>query len=252
MLEVLGRAASAVHDALAAVNDWGPSGRRPGQYHCDLVADDAACAVLLGAGLSVLSEESGLTRAPGSDEGELLVVLDPIDGSTNAARGIPWYATSLCILDRQGPRVAMVLNQATGTRYEAVRGRGARRDGEVVAPSACSSISEAVIAISGYPRVHPGWSQFRALGAASLDICAVADGSLDGYLLVGRGHLYGWDYLGAVLVCTEAGAVVAGRKGEDLIARDGAPHWPTAAATPTLLAELRVAEEREASALGGS
>ena len=45
----------------------------------------------------VLSEESGRT---GVDDSDVVVVVDPLDGSTNAARGIPWFATSLCAVDR--------------------------------------------------------------------------------------------------------------------------------------------------------
>ena len=61
--------------------------------------------------------------------------------------------------------------------------------------------------ISGFPGRHPGWAQFRALGAASLECCAVADGVLDAYMVVGRSTLYGWDYLAGLLICREVGAV---------------------------------------------
>ena len=75
-LAVLRAAAAAVTEALAAVEDWGLAGTRPGQYLPDLAADAAAVEVLAGAGLGILSEESGLHagRLP------LLAVLDPLDG----------------------------------------------------------------------------------------------------------------------------------------------------------------------------
>src|SRR5580658_4869117 len=109
----------AVRGALDVLEDWGPSGGKPGQYRLDLAADGAALPVLHGAGLAVLSEESGTT----GDAGDLLAVIDPIDGSTNAHRGIPFYSTSICILDAEGPRVGLVVNQASGVRYAAVRGQ---------------------------------------------------------------------------------------------------------------------------------
>ena len=133
LLGVLGEAVEAVAASLRGLADWGLAGTRPGQYRSDLVADAAAVGVLTAAGLGVLSEESGLSA--GASEQALLAVLDPVDGSTNASRRLPWYATSICVLDREGPLAALVVNQATGTRYEAVRGGGARRDGEVIAPS---------------------------------------------------------------------------------------------------------------------
>ena len=75
-------------------------------------------------------------RSPASPgTGPLTCVLDPIDGSTNFDRGIPYYATSLCVLDEHGLRCSLVVNLATDTWYEAVRGGGATRDGAPIAPS---------------------------------------------------------------------------------------------------------------------
>ena len=50
-----------MRQALDGLEDWGPAGTRPGQYRLDLAADAAALPILHGAGLAVLSEESGLT-----------------------------------------------------------------------------------------------------------------------------------------------------------------------------------------------
>ncbi|MGH9307504.1 MAG: inositol monophosphatase family protein, partial [Acidimicrobiales bacterium] len=178
VLDVLYGAADAVARALEQLQDWGPAGTRAGQYRSDLVADEAAIAILDGAGMGVLSEESGVQR----DDRELLVVLDPLDGSTNASRRIPWYATSLCALDSDGPWVAVVVNQANHTRFDAVRGGGARRNGIPISPSSADRLSDSIIGLSGYPDQHMGWRQYRALGAAALDLCAVAEGVLDGFV----------------------------------------------------------------------
>lgn len=238
LLVVLEEAARAVAAALSELGDWRPAGDRPGQYRLDLVADAAALKVLHTAGLSVVSEESGLTGPEPRSADGLLVVLDPVDGSTNASLGIPWYATSLCALDGDGPRVALVANLASGVRYEAVRGGGARRDGRPIAPSACRELSAAVVGISGFPRRHPGWAQFRAMGSAALDHCAVAEGTLDAYRLMGGSWLHGWDYLGGMLICTEAGAVVGELHGNELVVRDATRRSPVAAATAELLESL--------------
>jgi len=179
MMGVLGEAARRVAAALGDLPDWGLAGTRPGQYRSDLAADRVALEVLTGAGYSVMSEESGLTEVARSP---FLAVLDPVDGSTNASRGIPWYATSICVLDDAGPLAALVLNQATGRRYEATRGGGAYRDGAPIRPSQCRELRRAIIGMSGFPGKYLGWKQYRALGAVALDLCAVADGSLDGYL----------------------------------------------------------------------
>ena len=235
LLEVLHATATAIADALSELEDWGLAGAAADQYRHDLVADAAALSVLGEAGLGVLSEESGtrdLTR-------DLVVVIDPVDGSTNASRGIPWYATSLCAVDADGPRAALVVNQASGVRFEAVRGGGARKDGVAIVPSGCEQMDRAIVAFSGYPTRHYSWQQYRCLGAAALDLCAVADGTLDGYAAVGGSQLGSWDYLGGMLVCTEAGAVLADSLERDLVTLSHTERrTPFAAATPALLQEF--------------
>ena len=136
--------------SLGGLADWGLAGTRPGQYRTDLVADAAAVRVLAAAGLGIMSEESGLS--PGASERPLLAVLDPVDGSTNASRRIPWYATSICVLDEDGPLAALVVNQATGTRYEAVRGGGARVTASRFLPQASESLGRALIGFPGTRR----------------------------------------------------------------------------------------------------
>jgi myo-inositol-1(or 4)-monophosphatase len=235
LLQILDEAAHAVRRALSELDEWGPAGTTPGQYHLDLAADAAALPILHGAGLAVLSEES---RRSGPSDSGLLAVIDPVDGSTNAHRGIAFYATSICVLDAEGPLVGLVVNQATESRYEAVRGGGARRDGEDIRPSGCTELPEAIVGISGFPGRHPGWAQYRALGAASLEFCAVAEGVLDAYLVVGRSTLFGWDYLAGLLICTEAGAVAADRDGADLVVRDAVRRRPVVAASAQLTERL--------------
>jgi myo-inositol-1(or 4)-monophosphatase len=226
----------AVAVAIREVEDWRPSGDRPGQYAIDLVADKAALSVLEPAGLGVLSEESGAR----STDAELVAVIDPVDGSTNASRGLPWFASSICVVDAMGPRVSVVANLATGVRYHAVRGEGAFRGGERIEASGCTAMRDAVVGLSGYPRRHFGWGQYRAFGAAALDLCAVAEGSLDAWAAVGRAHLGSWDYLGGMLLCTEAGAVVSELDGRELVTLDHrARRAVAAAATPRLLEQLR-------------
>ena len=95
----------------------------------------------------MLSEESGR-----SGDGDRIVVVDPLDGSTNASRGMPWFATSLCVVDERGPAVALVANQATGERLEAVRGAGrVDRRAPPRRRRAARDLGGAVVGISGLP-----------------------------------------------------------------------------------------------------
>ncbi len=87
----------------------------------------------------------------------------------------------------------------------------------------------------GLPASNPGWAQFRCLGAAALDLCAVADGTLDGYVDCVEDAHGVWDYLAALLVCQEAGVTVVDARGRDLCVLDrSARRTPVAAAGTTL------------------
>ncbi|HVW31660.1 MAG TPA: inositol monophosphatase family protein [Acidimicrobiia bacterium] len=238
LLDLLVRTAAAVERAVRTVSEPDRRARtdKPGQYALDLVADAAALDVLVTSPVAVLSEESGWSGTAGS---ELTVVIDPVDGSTNASRHIPYWATSLCVLDGDGPLCALVVNQATGVAMTAVRGEGARRDGVPIGPSKVERVADGVVALSGRPTEWLEWKQFRALGSAALALCDVAAGAIDGLVDGGAWHAV-WDYLGGLLICREAGAPVVDAAGRELVVADCAVRRQLlAAATPALLEDLR-------------
>jgi myo-inositol-1(or 4)-monophosphatase len=225
-------AAVAVRDAVAAID---PARRRdrtttPGQYALDLAADAAACAVLAGAGVRIVSEESGVHDA----SGDITVVVDPVDGSTNCSRGIPYWCTSLCAIDADGPLAALVANHPAQQRTTAVRGGGAFRDGVRLSASTTTRIDDSVIAFSGWPRFELHGKQSRILGSIALELCEVAAGGLDAHFDAGPWSAP-WDYLGGYLVCLEAGATVRDPSGAP-IATDDPParRQILAAGTPEL------------------
>lgn len=212
LLAVLRAAAEGARAAVADVVRAGAAaypGRVPGQYATDAAADEAALSVLLPAGLGVLSEESG----PHHPDRKLTAVLDPLDGSRNCAHGLPWYGTSVCVLDDSGIRAAVVVNIATGAVYEAVAGGGAKRDGRTIAVG--NALTDPLV-ITTAP--IPADSRFtpRTLGAAALDLCLVAEGAADGFVDSHGNELATWDYLGATLIVREAGGAVADREARPL------------------------------------
>ena len=189
----------------------------PGQYAIDLVADAAACEVLGRAPVAVLSEESGWSGPAGA---ELTVVLDPVDGSTNASRPIPYWATSLCVLDGDGPLVALVVNQATGVATTAVRGEGARRGrradrpGEGRAGRGRRGGPVRAARASGSPGSSSGrWDRPPSA-------CATwPPGRWTGWSTEAPGTPPGTTWAG-LLICREAGAEVVDAAGRELVVAD--------------------------------
>lgn len=218
LLDVFHHVADEVGRALAAVDDWGPSGARDGQYRADLLADRAVLDILRSLPVGILSEESGeenLDRA-------LVIIVDPLDGSTNASRGVQHFATSLCAVDADGPVVSLVAHQALPLRWWAVRGRGAWRNGERMEAPMTHAWSDAIVAVSGPAPLEPGWAQYRALGASAVDLCLVADGTFDAFIDCSPDAHGVWDYSGAALVCREVGVEVRDARGRELIVLDHA------------------------------
>jgi len=212
----------------------GLSGDRATQYHLDVAADEVARRVLGGAGFRVISEESGT-----SGSGDFTVVVDPIDGSTNCDRGVPFFSTSIAVLRGDELIAGLVRNQATGTVFEGELGSGATRDGITIHPSTETDITRAIVGSSGYPSHNLGWSQNRSLGAASLEICLVADGSLDVYGVAQGTGLNTWDYLAGLLIAREAGAVAADYYNEELVTTADVIRHPVFAATSALMSFMR-------------
>ena len=237
LLDCFDDVAHAVRDAVASID---PVARRArtrvaGQYALDVIADDAALALLSKLPVRIVSEESGVHEHATAT---ITVVVDPVDGSTNCSRGISYWAISICALDADGPLAALVVNQATGQRTTAIRGSGAYRDGVALRASNVTRIEDAVVALSGFPATRLDWRQFRALGCASLALCDVAAGGIDGYLDAGPHHAP-WDYLGGYLACVEAGAVVRAANGDELVTDDpNARRQLVAAATDALADSL--------------
>jgi myo-inositol-1(or 4)-monophosphatase len=176
-------------------------------------------------------------------------VVDPIDGTVNFLYGIPQWAVSVAVVEGgPDPRswralAGCVVNPLAGETYEASLGGGAWSSGRRLAVSSPASLEQSLVG-TGFSydaarRVEQAEilgrfihrvRDIRRMGAASLDLCAVASGRLDAYAERG---LKPWDHAAGVLVAAEAGAVVGG-EGDD------APDERlTVAAAPGIADELR-------------
>jgi len=232
--ELLEVAVSAARSAAALVRDGRPPGRvevsATKSSPTDPVTElDAAAESLLRSDIGAARSDDGfLGEEGGADSGRSGVrwVLDPIDGTVNFVYGIPAYAVSVAA-EVDGVAVAgVVLDVVSGEEYTAVLGGGAflRRGPHAVrrplAVPPAPPLSRALVATGfGYDadrrahqaaavaRLLPQVRDIRRIGAASLDLCAVAAGRVDAYVEQG---LQPWDLAAGTLIAREAGAVVAG------------------------------------------
>lgn len=192
----------------------------------DKVAEDELMEALLSVtGTRVLSEEAGFRGDP---EGSTLAVVDPLDGSSNFARGIPFYCTSVAVVEGKSLgdiKVGVVRDMVTGDVYHAVRGKGAKKNGVPVRTSGVTDVSRAVVGVDisrGSPeligRLAPlinVISRQVHFGANALELSWVADGTIDAFVDM-RDKIRITDLAAAYLVAAEAGAEISDARGEEL------------------------------------
>lgn len=167
--------------------------------------------------------EEGASRVSRSG---LTWVIDPLDGTVNYLYDLPGWCVSIACKDEQGAIVGVVhAPTLEGTTWTAIRGGGAFRNGNPIRVSDEGELARALIgtgfAYSMEVRkdqvrvindLLPQCRDIRRLGAAAVDLCHVASGTLDAYFEVG---LKEWDKAAGALIITEAGGVVSGGERED-------------------------------------
>jgi len=191
----------------------------------DRLAESRLLAALDAEGLdwNLLSEEAGIVQRGGSRT----LVVDPIDGSHNALRGLPFSTVSLALGNAtlDGIDAGVVHDLSNGTTYWAGRGLGAFRDGHRIRVRAWEPRSElffinlgrhstaraAALAVRG--------RRVRSLGCASLEMVMVAHGGADAYLFENERperNLRVTDIAAAYRIVTEAGGGVVDALGGSL------------------------------------
>ncbi len=185
----------------------------------------------------MLAEEGG--RLPG--EGDSRWIVDPLDGTTNYAHGLPIFAVSIA-LERAGEVVlGVVYDPMREETYVAERGGGATLDGEPIRVSDTDEPIRALL-VTGFPydrddmqaavelfgRLTVLTQGVRRLGSAALDLCYVAAGRVDAFYERG---LHAWDVAAGSLILEEAGGTITdyqGRKldleGREVVASNGILH----------------------------
>ena len=172
----------------------------------------------------ILAEESG---ALGNTDSEYLWAIDPLDGTTNYAHGLPIAATSVGLIINGVPTVGAVYNPFSDELFRAATGLGATCNRRSIHVSSTSELSQSLL-ITGFAydrreTADNNYAEFchlthltqgvRRLGSASLDLTGVACGRLDGYWERG---LQPWDIAAGIVILQEAGGKVTSYDGSPL------------------------------------
>ena len=172
----------------------------------------------------ILAEESG---ALGNANSEYLWAIDPLDGTTNYAHGLPLVATSVGLMVDGVPTVGAVYNPFSDELFRAAKGLGATCNRRPIKVSQTEELSKSLL-ITGFAynrreTTDNNYAEFchmthltqgvRRLGCASMDLAGVACGRLDGYWERG---IQPWDMAAGIVVLEEAGGKVTAYDGSPL------------------------------------
>lgn len=178
----------------------------------DLEATEIALELIgrMFPGVAVVSEETGGEAGEGAT-----FYLDPLDGTLNYVHGYPEFAVSLGLWEGGRPLAGVVYNPIADDLYRAAIGSGAFWNGRRIGCSRARALDECLLA-SGWPydktaaarngirmaRLCRDAREVRVLGSASLALCHIASGTLDGYFEEG---LASWDLAGGAAIAAQAG-----------------------------------------------
>ncbi|WP_373478940.1 inositol monophosphatase family protein [Geminocystis sp.] len=172
---------------------------------------------------AILAEESGIMGTP---DNQYLWVIDPLDGTTNYAHSYPQAALSVGLIVSGIPTVGVVYNPMLKELWSAAQGLGATLNNIPIQVSTTDKLGNSLLVTGfAYDRRETednNYSEFcylthltqgvRRGGSASLDLCHVATGRLDGYWERG---LKPWDLLGGIVILKEAGGKISAYDGSE-------------------------------------
>jgi myo-inositol-1(or 4)-monophosphatase len=173
-------------------------------------------------GCRVLAEESGWSR----EGGDCVWMVDPLDGTTNFAHGVPIFAVSIARVEGGCAQLGVVCDPMRAECFHAERGKGAFLGERRLRVSAAADLRRALL-VTGFP--YDAWTSaqnnleyygrfavrtqgVRRLGSAALDLAYVAAGRFDGFWEL---KLAPWDVAAGGLIAEEAGAKVTTVSGEE-------------------------------------
>lgn len=167
--------------------------------------------------IPILAEE---TRNHIKDFSKIMWVIDPLDGTTNFAHKLPWFAISVALIEDKKPLIGVIYNPVVNELFYAVKGEGAYLNEEKIRVSSTNDLIDSLLC-TGFPVSkildHPDlfiplFKEFmkkcqgiRRFGSAALDLAYVACGRYEGFW---EPYLNPWDTAAGSLLVEEAGGVV--------------------------------------------
>lgn len=174
-------------------------------------------------------EEDGLRET----EPEYIWIIDPIDGTTNYARGIAECCISVGLSYRGELCVGVVYDPYIGLMFSAAKGEGAKLNGEPIRVSEkpfeaslfCTALSlynkgYAPECLAILEETYSKCNDFRRLGSCAMELCYLAAGICDLYFEI---RLFPWDYAASYLILKEAGGVITELDGATLSMTKASP-----------------------------
>lgn len=167
----------------------------------------------------ILSEEKG-----GEIGKDYTWIIDPLDGTANYIRNIPFFSTSTALLYKRNPILGVVFDPINEELYYAEQGKGAFLNNKEIKIGQQRILSKAVILFSRkagensikFYRIISLLGRecltFRVLGSITLSLCYLASGKVDAIFAIGHSP---WDLAAGTLIIKEAGGEVTNFKGED-------------------------------------
>lgn len=163
----------------------------------------------------ILAEESGVV-----EPGEVRWVIDPLDGTTNFAHGLPIFCVSIAFYHGDDPVFGVIYDPIREELFQAMQGEGTLLNGARIHVSQTKSLEKSLL-VTGFAYKlqdapdnnikHFGDLVLRAqgmrrLGSAALDLAYIAAGRTDGYW---EFELHPWDWAAGILMVREAGGMVS-------------------------------------------
>jgi myo-inositol-1(or 4)-monophosphatase len=199
---------------------WTKPGDSP-VTNADMEVDSYLTRRLIGArpDYGWLSEETA--DEPARLEKRRLFVVDPIDGTRAYAKGRPWFAVSVAVVEDGRPVAGVVHAPELKETFTAVRGGGARLNGLPIVPSDCSVVEGCAMLGDKGMFAHPAWPtpwpamRIESRNSIAYRLCLVASGAFDA--AVAPSGKSDWDLAAADLIVSEAGAVICDMRGRPFV-----------------------------------